>query len=390
MEKVSYKGSFLLINTALLIALVLSFTLGISKQSESAFAEGAEPSDSRARIGFASENGSFTKYYLEDDGGRVTVRVYVSKVQTVDVAFTLTEARFNAEGNLFVLAESYTLIAGSSYIDVPFNQIAQAEEGSGVRLSEIYIQCDTPTVTVGDIEYYGEEEPYDDYFFAVVYDKDDRELIVEGFPFSSCETAGIITSRILRSGALTSTADVYYHVKNYDENTNKELIFDNYNSLLTFEEGEKEKILELKFFDNDWINLREAYEFEITATEGVERIFDVTQRRYIEDGEKLLQNFAITDDEPLSEKYIARVQYYQSGETDPKFEITEGGELTQHIFIDGLRENIVPSFRIYYSIGVESTAEYGVDYLINGNYKEATNIGYIEVPVTNSQFYEAN
>lgn len=390
MEKVSYKGSFLLIITALLIALVLSFTLGISKQAESAFAEGAEPSDSRARIGFASENGSFTKYYLEDDGGRVTVRVYVSKVQSVDVAFTLTEARFNAEGNLFVMADSYTLIAGSSYIDVTFNQIAQAEEGSGVRLSEIYIQCDTPTVTVGDIEYYGEVEPYDDDFLAVVYDKDDRELIVEGFPFSSYETDGIITSRMLRSGALTSTADVYYHVKNYDENTNKELIFDNYNSLLTFEEGEKEKILELKFFDNDWINLREGYEFEITATEGVERIFDVTQRRYIEDGEKLLQNFAIADDDPLSEKYIARVQYYQSGETDPKFEITEGGELTQHIFIDGLRENIVPSFRIYYSIGVESTAEYGVDYLINGNYKEATNIGYIEVPVTNSQFYEAN
>ncbi|NCA92424.1 hypothetical protein EOM82_04135 [bacterium] len=365
----------------LIIGLAFCFMLINSNNGETAFAAGNLPFDARARIGFAADNLDSNKFYIEDNGGAVTVRVYVSEVQTMDIPFTLTEDRFEGDDSLFVFDTGYVLTAGDSYVDVVFHQIAQAEEISGVRLSDVFIHCDTPTVRVGSVYYYGENEPVDDNFLAVVYDKDgDTELIVGGFPIKSLESDGSISSMFIRSGSVSSTTDAYYCIKDYDTKNTKELLFDNYNSVLSFEAGEREKTLELKFFDNDRLNLREAFQFEINPVDGTSKLFDITMRRYIEDGEEYLMPFAIEDDEPYSDRYIARVQYYQPGETDPKFEITEGGDIAFQINVYGLRDNTLPAFRVYYSVGINYTAEYGVNYTLGGNYRQDINLGYIEVP----------
>ena len=220
------------------------FALRLSNKA--AYAEGDEPFDLRSRIGFKSDSREF---FIEENGGVITVRVYVNQVQSSDTPFTLTETRFGEEDSLFVFSSNYTLPSGNSYTDVTFNQIAQAESGTGVRLSDIYIHCDTLTVTVGDVEYYGEDESYDDDFLAVVLDKHgDTELVIEGLPHLLYENDEYISSKFVRSGVITSDANVYYRIKDYNPANTKELLFDNYNSLISFGANDRNKTFKLEFF----------------------------------------------------------------------------------------------------------------------------------------------
>ncbi|MDD4839831.1 MAG: InlB B-repeat-containing protein [Clostridia bacterium] len=371
--------------------MVIGATMFVPGQyEETAFAEGDEPLDARAKIGFSTENYNYNEFYIEENGGAVTVRVYVSEVQTVDIPFTLTETRYEAEDALFVFQDRYTLPASSSYTDITFYQIAQAESGSDVRMSDIFIHCDTDTVTIADVEYYGENEPYDDDYLAIVYDKDgESELIVEQLPFRSYETDCTISSRLVRAGAITSDVDIYYNIKDYDPENTKELVFENYNSVINFGANERNKTFELNFIDNDRLNLREAYELELTAIHGVSKIFDLNYRRYLEEEEILCMDFAIHDDEPLSDKYVARAQYYQPGETDPAFQVGEGGQLDVHVVLSGLRDMPLTAFRLYYSIEAYSTAVYSEDYIIVGNYSHSNNLGYIDAPA-GEEYYIAD
>jgi|GEM_PF-2223652 hypothetical protein len=368
--------AFAIIVLAVLTALCLPF--GASGGLDPAYADG--PSDARARIGFKSDNFYLNEFYIEKNGGAVTARVYVSEVQSVAIPFTLTETRFGGGGSLFVFAGGYTLPAGSGYVDVTFNQIAGAESGSGVRLSDIYIHCDTATVTVGDVEYYGESELLDDDFLAVVYDKDGAsELIMEGFPYIAYETDLSVSSRLIRSGSTGSETAVYYQIRDYDPQNTKELVFENYNSALVFPSGERARELKLLFVDNDRLNLREAYKLDITVTGAATRIFDLTQRRYLEEGERAFLTFAVMDDEPFSDRYVARAQYYQPGLTDPVFTMNEGGSAAIGIYFSALNGHLLPSFKLYYTVSGGS-AIYGRDFEIRGqNYARDRNLGYIEI-----------
>ncbi|OQC14859.1 MAG: Calx-beta domain protein [Firmicutes bacterium ADurb.Bin080] len=370
-------------------ALILcSFLLGVGNEKINGNAEGDVPSDSRARIGFERTSFYMNEYYLEENNGNITVRIYVSSVQNVDIPFTLSETRFGEGGSQFVFESGYVLPAGNDYVNITFNQIAGAESGSGVRLSDIYLHCDTPTVTVSDIEYYGEDEPFDDDFLAVVYDRTgDTELIIEGLPYIAYEEDKKISTRLISSGSsLTEEGQIYYRIKDYNPANTKELVFENYYSVLVLDET-RENSLEIIYFDNSRLNLREAYELEITHSEGIARIFDVSRRRYILEDEECILNFAVMDDEPLSDKYVARAQYYQPGETNPTFQISEGSVFTQNVFFDGLNGNNLPSFRLYYSIDELSTAVYGVDYVLGVDYSQVNNLGYIEVPGNGLDFF---
>lgn len=358
----------------MMIFAVLAFSL-ISITPSVALAEGDEPLDGRDRIGFTGD----PQFYLEENSGIVEMRVYVSKVQSVPVTFTLTETPFGLGQRLFVFKDKYVLPAGNLYVDIVFNQIAGAESGDGVRLSDIYIHCDTTSVTVGDVEYYGEDEPYDDDFLAVVCDLDgEAEIIMGGLPHIAYEGDGSISSKMIRSGIIPEDTKIYYRIRNYDT-SRKELLFDNYDSVLAFNEGERERKLELVFFDNNYLNLRDAYVLDIVQVEGVSKIFDLSMRRYLETGEVASMPFAIMDDEPLSDKYNARVQYYQPGETDPHFEITEGSTMNLSIICSGLNGKMLDEFRVYYTITMDSTAVFNFDYML-GDYDYSKNLGYIDVP----------
>ena len=93
------------------------------------------------------------------------------------------------------------------------------------------------------------------------------------------------------------------------------------------------------------------------------------------------------DDEPFSDKYLARVQYYQPGETNPIYQTNEGSLLLQNIFFDGLKTIFYLLFDFFYTVEPASTAIYGVDYVIGGNYVNGSNIGSIEVPGGGEQYF---
>lgn len=371
------------------VLVLCSFLLGVGNEKIYANAEGDGPNDSRARIGFDSSHFYRNEFYLEENSGNIALRIYVSSVQNVDIPFTLSETPFGeGAAQLFVFDSGYVLPAGSEYVDVTFSQVSGIESGIGIRLSDIYIDCDTPTVTVADIEYYGESEPFDDDFLAVVYDlTGDSEIVIEGLPYIAYEEDKKISTRIISSGSsLADGGQIYYRIKDYNPANTKELVFDNYYSVLALGEA-RENSLEIRYFDNSRLNLREAYELEITHSEGISKIFDVSRRRYIQEGEECILNFAVMDDEPLSDKYVARAQYYQPGVTSPTFQIGEGGVFTQNVFFDGLNGNKLPSFKLYYSIDELSTAVYGVDYVLGGDYSQVNNLGYIEVPGNGQEFF---
>jgi len=366
----------------LLIALTLVCAVFFCATDLPTYAEGDIPEDARARIGFAEEN----FFVSEANGGTVTLRVYVSEAQSTDTSFTLTETRLKDGGlpgsgeKLFAVSEQYTLPAGAEYIDIFFTQSTVAALGDGVRMSELAITCDTPTVTVGDKYTYGESEPYDKEALFIVYDLDgEAELIIEGFPSRSVEgETGSVTSRVIRSGSAEGEAVLYYRIRDYAADKN-ELVFENYNSALVFGAAEREKTLILRFFDNDYLNLRDAYKLDIYNTEGVSAIFDVAKRRYVAIDETAEIDFAVEDDEPVSNKYVARAQYYQPGLTDPVFTMNENGSVSLSIIFSGLNGHPLEAFKLFYSIS-GGTAVYNTDFGIsNGNYSQSKNIGYLEV-----------
>jgi hypothetical protein len=346
-------------------------------------ATGDEPFDARARIGFKdAEHFYLNSFYLEKNNGETSVRVYISQVQNVDTVFTLEEQRFQAEDTLFVFAESYVLRAGSAYVDAVFRQKNDAESADGVRLSDIYIRCDTNNVIAGDVEYFGESEFCDDDFLAVVYDKTgDSEMIIESFPYSANETDGSISARVVRSGNVSGDCAVYYRVNGYDAENDSELKIDNYNSVLAFEQNEREKAVVIEYFDNNHLNLSQSFEIEFYNVGGAEKVFDVSRRRYLSNDENVAQTLAIFDDESASPKYKASVQYYPSESREAcAGQTSEGsvGEIT--LSVSALNGSTLAAFRIYYSVTSGGSAVYGKDFTLSGNYERDGNLGYIDVP----------
>lgn len=369
----------------LIMISILSIGAAVGIWRPFAEAEGSLPSDTRARIGFSDERG----FFPEENSGAVTLRVYISAPQSTGTPFTLTETRADSGVLLFSFAQSYTLPAGADYIDVVFHQAGDAQSQSGVRLSEILLSCDTASAVAGDKYLYGESEPFDKKLLAVVYDLDgESELIIEGLPERCVEgETGSISSAVIRSGGAEDEAALYYRIRDYAPE-GKELLFENYNSALVFGAGEREKTLALKFFDNDYLNIRDAYKLDIYRREGFSKVFVVSQRRYLEANELPSLDFAIEDDEPSSDKYVARAQYYQPGLTDPSFTMSESGEVAIHVVFNGLNGHPLRSFRLYYTV-TGGTAVYGTDYTFENLYFPGDNRGYITVDesgISNDQF----
>ncbi|NLD26944.1 MAG: hypothetical protein GX661_06250, partial [Acholeplasmataceae bacterium] len=204
------------------------------------------------------------------------------------------------------------------------------------------------------------------------------ELVVEGFPYRSMEgEESTISSKIIRAGAVDDEASLYYRIRDYSTE-GRELLFENYNSALLFSAGEREKTLNLNFFNNNYLNLRVAYKLDFHQVEGFSRIYDVSQRRYLEEDEILSLDFSIEDDEPLSPNYKVRVEYYQPGETDPTIRASEGGDIEVNFLVTSLDGPIQP-FRMYYTF-VGGTAKAGKDFTVDiPNYSEKNNLGYIDV-----------